>query len=67
MLTKKSRKNAIRSIMLTIGFQEKWSGTFFYNIFFWTFYKCPFSEKFFLSFKTGFPISLIQQLPWQSP
>jgi len=55
MLTKKSRKNAIRSIMLTIDFSEKWSGTFFYNIFFWTFLKCPFSEKIFLSFKTGFP------------
>ena len=40
--------------MLTFGFSEKWSGTFFYYIFFWTFYKCPFLKKIILSFKTGF-------------
>jgi len=56
MLTTRFSKNAIRSIMLTAGFSEKWSGTFFYNIFFWTFLKCPILEKIILSFKTGFPI-----------
>jgi len=54
MLTKKSRKNAIQSIMLTIDFPEKSLETFFYRIHFWTFLKCPFSENFFLSFKTPF-------------
>ena len=56
MLTTRFSKNTNQSIMLTTGFSEKWSGTFFYNIFFWTFIKCPFLKKIILSFKTCFRI-----------
>jgi hypothetical protein len=59
MLTTILIKNTIQSIMLTIDFSEKSSGTFFYKSQKWTFKKCPISEKIFLSFKTLF----IQQLP----
>ena len=54
MLTTRLSKNTNQSIMLTTGFSEKCSGTFFYNIFFWTFIKCPFLKKIILSFKTPF-------------
>jgi len=54
MLTNFSGKNATQSIMLTLDFSEKSSGTFFYKSQKWTFIKCPISEKIFLSFKTPF-------------
>ena len=56
MLTNFSRKNMIQSIMLTTGFSKKSLETFFYESHFWTFLKCPFSKKIFLSFKTCFSI-----------
>ena len=57
MLTTRFSKNHFQSIMLRITFSEKWSGTFFYKTFFWTFIKCPILKKYFLSFKTCFPRS----------
>ena len=54
MVTTRFLENTNQSIMLTIGFQEKWYGTFFYNIFFGHTNKCPLLKKIILSFKTPF-------------
>ncbi len=54
MLTTRFHKNAIRSIMLTTGFSEKWSGTFFYRIFFWTFFKMSNFGKIIFKFQNRF-------------
>jgi len=61
MLTTRFSENYFRSIMLTTGFSEKSPETFFYNIYFWTFLKCPISEKNFLSFKIVFSYILFIQ------
>ncbi len=56
MLSVFSRKNTIRSIMLTTDFLKKSLETFFYKVRFWTFISCPFFKKIILSFKTVFLI-----------
>jgi hypothetical protein len=54
MLTTSFSKNRVQRIMLTTGFPEKYSGTFFYNIFFWTFLKMSIFEKIFFKFQIVF-------------
>jgi hypothetical protein len=60
MLTTSFSGFVFQSIMLTTGFSEKYSGTFFYYIFFWTFLKMSIFEKNIFKFQIMFSIYIFR-------